>query len=427
MSDFRHSQSLQNTSFCSEANNHSDLNHLVKLNHQSTNHVDMTSHIGSSNLSIRSSPVPGKSTRLITKRGNLNVEFDSRVRCWIFRYLRDIFTTSVDLPWRYNILFVSACFLCSWLFFGAIYYVIVLLRGDLANLDNPDWRPCFRNFYDWKSALLYSIEAQTTIGFGFRSPTEKCGEAIFVLILQTLCAQFMEAFVIGTFIGKFSRPKLRANTLMFSKQAVINREDGKLVFSFRVGDLRVKSPIVEGHVRLHMLRHHITKEGSFFPYRVFDMNIGHDTGLDRVFLVWPLLVTHVIDEESPLYDISREDLSFSEFEIVAIFEGIVEATGTTTQLRTSYLPHEILWGQEFDNIIYETNGRHFVDFKRFHTTRLLPGFSGVSAKAEKEQRDMTENTEMRGPVWQERPPDIERVSLHRNSTLRRHTEVESRL
>ncbi|KAJ8037049.1 Inward rectifier potassium channel 2 [Holothuria leucospilota] len=430
MTDFRRSQSesFHNTSFSSEANCHNDLNHLVKVNHHSMNHVDMTSHVGSSSLSIKSrDSAQGKNSRLITKRGNLNVKFESRIRCWCFRYLRDIFTTSVDLPWRYNILLVSASFVLSWVFFGAIYFSIAWLRGDFENLDNDKWQPCFRNFYNWKSALLYSIEAQTTIGFGFRSPTEQCGEAIFFLIFQTLVAQFLEAFIIGTFIGKFSRPKLRANTLMFSKQAVINREDGKIVFSFRIGDLRVKSPIVEGHVRLHMIRHHITKEGAFLPYRVFDMDIGHEVGLDRVFLVWPLLVTHVVDENSPLYDISKEDLLYSEFEVVAIFEGIVEATGTTTQLRTSYLPQEIQWGFEFENIIYETDGKHFVDFQRFHSTRPVPGFSPMSARTEKEQEDMRENTDMRGPIWQERPPDIERRSIHRSSTIRRTAEVESRL
>lgn len=74
------------------------------------------------------------------------------------------------------------------------------------------------------------------------------------------------------------------------------------------------------------------------------MNVGYDDGLDRIFLVWPLTICHVIDERSPLYEFSNDDLSTANFEIVAILEGVVESTGMNTQARTSYLPFEILWG-----------------------------------------------------------------------------------
>ena len=33
------------------------------------------------------------------------------------------------------------------------------------------------------------------------------------------------------------------------------------------------------------------------------------------------------------------------FELILLFKGIIEATGNTTQARTSYLSDEILWGQ----------------------------------------------------------------------------------
>ena len=43
--------------------------------------------------------------------------------------------------------------------------------------------------------------------------------------------------------------------------------------------------------------------------------------------VTPLIITHVIDENSPLWNMSAEDLTEDEFEIVVILEGMVEATG----------------------------------------------------------------------------------------------------
>ena len=59
----------------------------------------------------------------------------------------------------------------------------------------------------------------------------------------------------------------------------------------------------------------------------FDMNVGYDCGLDRVFVIWPITVCHEIDASSPLYDVSKESLKSARFEIIAILEGVVESVG----------------------------------------------------------------------------------------------------
>jgi len=48
----------------------------------------------------------------------------------------------------------------------------------------------------------------------------------------------------GLVFAKLSRPKKRAETLLFSKNAVICKRDDQLCLLFRVGDMR-KSHIVE--------------------------------------------------------------------------------------------------------------------------------------------------------------------------------------
>ena len=45
------------------------------------------------------------------------------------------------------------------------------------------------------------------------------------------------------------------------------------------------------------------------------------------------------------------DLLSSQFEIIVTLEGVTEETGNTIQVRSSYLPNEILWGHHFDNNI----------------------------------------------------------------------------
>lgn len=61
--------------------------------------------------------------------------------------------------------------------------------------------------------------------------------------------------------AKISRPKKRAETLMFSKEATISLRDGALCLMFRIGDMR-SSHLVESHVRAMVIRRRVTKEGE---------------------------------------------------------------------------------------------------------------------------------------------------------------------
>lgn len=133
---------------------------------------------------------------------------------------------------------------------------------------------------------------------------------------------------------------------MFSKNAVLSMRDGRLCLLFRVGDMR-KSQLAEAHIRLQMIKKLATREGELLPFHQFDMDVGYDNGLDRVLVMWPITICHVIDEDSPLYDVSKMELANARFEILAILEGVAESTGSTVQARTSYLPSEILWGHRY--------------------------------------------------------------------------------
>lgn len=84
------------------------------------------------------------------------------------------------------------------------------------------------------------------------------------------------------------------------------------------------------------------------PLHQFEMKVGSSrSDDDRIFLVWPITLCHVIDAESPLYEYSMKELPSAQFEIIVLLEGIVESTGMTAQARTSYLPSEIVWGHRY--------------------------------------------------------------------------------
>ncbi|MBN3304684.1 KCNJ5 protein, partial [Amia calva] len=307
--------------------------------------------------------------RYVEKDGKCNVHHGN-VR-ETYRYLSDIFTTLVDLKWRFNLLVFTMVYTTTWIFFGFIWWLIAYIRGDLEHTDDRDWIPCVNNLNGFVSAFLFSIETETTIGYGYRVITDKCPEGIILLLVQAILGSIVNAFMVGCMFVKISQPKKRAETLMFSHKAVISLRDGKLCLMFRVGDLR-NSHIVEASIRAKLIRSKQTKEGEFIPLNQTDINVGFDTGDDRLFLVSPLIISHEFNEHSPFWEISQAQLSKEEFEIVVILEGMVEATGMTCQARSSYLDSEVMWGQRFMPVLTLEEGFYEVDYDTFHNTYETP-------------------------------------------------------
>lgn len=52
-----------------------------------------------------------------------------------------------------------------------------------------------------------------------------------------------------------------------------------------------------------------------------------------IFFVWPLEIVHVIDKDSPLFDLTAADLPKEKFEIIVIMEGTIETSSMTFQAR----------------------------------------------------------------------------------------------
>uniref|UniRef100_A0A3P9PLG6 ATP-sensitive inward rectifier potassium channel 12-like n=1 Tax=Poecilia reticulata TaxID=8081 RepID=A0A3P9PLG6_POERE len=306
--------------------------------------------------------------RFVKKNGQCNVVFNN-MEDKPRRYLADIFTTCVDIRWRYLLLIFTATFLLSWLLFGFIFWGVALAHGDF-ELDLP---------VGFIGAFLFSIETQTTIGYGFRCVTEECPIAVVTVVVQSIVGCIIDSFMIGTIMAKMVRPKKRAQTLLFSHNAVIALRDGKLCLMWRLGNMR-KSHIVEAHVRAQLIKPHVTAEGEYLPLEQTDIDVGYDDGLDRLFLVSPLVVVHEINKNSPLFNLSRNDLQKEDFEIVVILEGMVEATAMTTQARSSYLAREILWGHRFEPVVFEKGDRYHVDYSRFHKTYKVPSTPQCSAR-----------------------------------------------
>ncbi|XP_013099230.1 G protein-activated inward rectifier potassium channel 3 isoform X4 [Stomoxys calcitrans] len=312
--------------------------------------------------------------RAVFKNGDCNVLQKNLTRRRL-RFLQDMYTTLVDSQWRWTLLAFALSFILSWLIFAVLWWLIMYTHGDLEELHLPHnqeesgWEPCVSAINGFTSCFLFSIETQHTIGYGVRTTSEHCPEAIFMMCFQSIYGVMSSAFMAGIVFAKMTRAKQRAQTLLFSKNAVICQRDGILSLMFRVGDMR-KSHIIGAGVRAQLIRTRSTKEGEVMTQHFTELEIGADECGSDIFFIWPMVIEHKIDENSPLYNMSATDLLHDKFEIVVMLEGTVESTGQSTQARSSYINTEILWGHRFDPVVVYNKDRqaYEIDYARFNET-----------------------------------------------------------
>uniref|UniRef100_A0A158PCK5 IRK_C domain-containing protein n=1 Tax=Angiostrongylus cantonensis TaxID=6313 RepID=A0A158PCK5_ANGCA len=293
--------------------------------------------------------------RLVSKTGQTlltNVELPERFRA---KY-KNWFHLIIECNWRTIIVVLITGFLGSWTFFGMLYYVVTVVG------------------FETVSASL--MESQHTIGYGFRYMTESCPPAYVILSIQLIVGVFLQTMLTGIVLAKVLRPKKRKQEMRFSRMAVVgplDEHDRRPALMIRLADIQEKLFLAESHVRLYMASSRINSRGDRELIGVKDINVGYDSGWDRVLLLWPIIVRHVIDESSPLHGLTKESL-LVKFELIMTVEGIVEATGMTFQARTSFLPNEILWGHKFKPMVLmnEKLSKYEVHYGLFdHTERLI--------------------------------------------------------
>ncbi|XP_023680405.2 ATP-sensitive inward rectifier potassium channel 1-like isoform X1 [Paramormyrops kingsleyae] len=309
--------------------------------------------------------------RLVTKDGHCNIEVGNVEYHKRFILLVDFWTTVVEIRWRYVIFNYVISFTGTWFGFALIWYWIGKNNGDLLQQNPPlNHTPCVRNVYGLTTAFLYSLETQTTIGYGSRYITGVCPSSVALIIIQTLMGTMLNCFMCSIILAKMSMPKKRAKSITFSKMAVICLKNGSLCLLIRVANLR-KTLLIGSQIYGKLLRTTVTSDGETVILDQTNINFVVDAGKDNLFFVCPLTLYHIIDNTSPFFEMAMDTLHQQEFELVVFLDGVAESTSTSCQVRTSYIPHEIKWGYSFLPVISRTKeGKYCVDFSNF--AKIVP-------------------------------------------------------
>jgi len=86
-------------------------------------------------------------------------------------------------------------------------------------------------------------------------------------------------------------------------------------------------------ISVKLLRRRISQEGEVFQ-EMKNLKVSPDTTEEScIFFVWPLDIIHLIDQDSPFYEMSQYDLAREMFEVVVVMEGTNETSNMTFQAR----------------------------------------------------------------------------------------------
>jgi inward rectifier potassium channel len=285
--------------------------------------------------------------RLLNRDGSFNVQRRGRGLSSFLAYSNLVSTT-----WGRFFTFVGVLYLALNGCF-AVLFDACGPQGLFNTVDTGIKSPILRAFF-------FSIHTSATIGYGSTVPV---GLATNILVaLESVVSMLGIAIVTGLVFARFSRP---VADILFSQNAVMSWIGEYRAFEFRIINTR-NNQLIDLHVRLLVSRFEENASGTSVR-RYYPLPLERES---VVFFPLSWTVVHVIDQNSPLYGVTEDQLCGSGAEFLILLTGMDETFSQVVNARSSYRANEIIWDAKFNDIfIYDPEGRMAgIDMKRFHDT-----------------------------------------------------------
>ena len=231
-----------------------------------------------------------------------------------------------------------------------------------------DSKRCVIGVYNYNSALLFrlvdsniycfilkysllSVETMSTIGFGSRVITTNCMTSVFLLLVQSIVGIILPTIWTAVIIAKFKCSN-SGFAVRFSAKAAITLKDGKYFLNVKVAPTdAINGILLEASAfGVVVTRRTIVcgedcveeEEDQDIDLQVINFNIDKGQQRRDFHVMWPIIICHEIDRNSPLYDFNSGLQGSDNFELILLLKGSTIYDGSTVIQRTSYLPSEIV-------------------------------------------------------------------------------------
>src|SRR5579885_2350667 len=292
----------------------------------------------------------GNLRRAINKDGSFNVE--RRGASWrqFHPYLH-----LINASWPAFFGYVLAGYLVVNAVFALIYFA--LPAGEIQGARQaPYWQAFLDDFF-------FSAHTLTTVGYGNLAPVSNT--ANFIAAFEAIVGLMGFALATGLLFGRVAKPSARIG---FSENALIAPYQDGTSLQFRIVNLR-SNVLIELQASVLLM----TVEGP--PGQLARKYQNLTLERERVYffpLTWT--VVHPIDQSSPLFGKTAEQLKSLQAEILILIKGFDETFSQTVNARYSYRYDEIVWDAKFTPAFQiDGDGRMVLDVDRVGAFGTIEG------------------------------------------------------
>jgi inward rectifier potassium channel len=271
------------------------------------------------NLGLIDDP-KGHNTRILDKQGNMNI-----IRKGING---DLLHKLVIIPLWQFLLWIVIFYIGVNILFALIYFFL----GPASLGFDPEIN---KGRY-FLNCIYFSAQTITTVGYGAINPSSDA--ANIIASLEALTGWMVFAIITGLVYGRFILPKAG---IAFSSHALINTKDQYPYLQCRMaGNMKGILMEVEAKMMISWIEKHENMDKRVYLQLPLEVSSVY-----MLSLSWTL--SHKIDEESPLWKKTAEDLRKYNAEIMVMVKAENELYLQTIHDQTSYITDEIIWDARF--------------------------------------------------------------------------------
>jgi inward rectifier potassium channel len=266
-----------------------------------------------------------RNQRLVNRDGSINVK---RKGLSIFNTSNN-YHTLITMSWLKFWLMVLSGYLVTNIIFAFVY--VSLGQGTL------DGAVGHALFYRFMDAFFFSAQTISTVGYGHISPHGMAANS--VAALESMLGLLAFALATGLLYGRFSRPSAK---IKYSEHLLVApyKETEKGIM-FRLTNLR-RNTLIDLQMEV-IFSYNEDVDGKKIR-RFLSLELERKR-VSILTLSWT--VVHPLNDDSPLKDITPEELASTEASFAVLLKAFDDTFSQTVHSRTSYQYDEIIWGAKF--------------------------------------------------------------------------------
>ncbi|TCI94368.1 ion channel [Tenacibaculum sp. M341] len=249
---------------------------------------------------------------IINKDGSSNITHINRKFI-----IDDLYTFFIELSWGNFFLLVLLCYLSLNILFGFVYLFIGIdqITPSKGNL-----------FEDFLNGFFFSAQTLTTVGYGGIAP--KGITANIIAVFEALIGLVSFSFITGLLYGRFSKPKA---AIRFSKNLIVRDFNGERALMFRLMNSR-KTIMIEPEVAVTLSLNEKDEKGNY-KRSFFELKLERNK-IMYLPTIWTIV--HIIDNNSPLYNLTNEEVKNLDAGLYVLIQYHEESFGQKVYQATSY-------------------------------------------------------------------------------------------